>query len=428
MKHQSLANYLNRRYLLILALIIAAFTALISFMNWSGMDDTTEYYMFYEAEVLTEHYQPNQAIVEFDTGRKEYYWGKSNLPAHYLKLIEGEVVEPDEASLFFAEEQYIYILPFSLPAQNTVFYVIHIFNQDDYAKSNQSVRLSLSLLSFLLFVLLIFFVTRLNRKVTDQVSLFEQWMTKISEQSANAYPDLAIPEKIDFSELAQAANQLKGSLQSQYELRQIEKERVKREKDFLSSLSHELRTPISVIAAAIAVLKKRNQLSEKDAKVIDKLARANGNMKLMTGTLLQVWRKQKSANEPVNLVLSEQLAQLVEESEVYCSPLVKFHFDICSREPMLADLNLIELTLGNLLRNACQYTADNNVYLSVSQNSVTVSNAFEQDTQHKDLNYGFGFGLYLVETICKQQNWRFFIKKSQNRFVVKVEFNERGLC
>ncbi|WP_448547688.1 sensor histidine kinase [Thalassotalea fusca] len=424
MKHQSLAHYLNRRYLLILALIIAAFTALISFMNWSGMDDTTEYYMFYEAEVLTEHYQPNQTVVEFDSGRKEYYWGKNNLPARYIKLIEEDNIELDEASLFFVENQYIYILPFSLPALNTVFYVIHIFSQDDYAKSNQSVRLSLSFVSFLLFVLLIFLVTRLNRKVTDQINLFDRWMTKISEQSANAYPDTAIPEKINFRELVKAASRLKTSLQSQYELRQIESERVKREKDFLSSLSHELRTPISVIAAAIAVLKKRNQLSEKDAKVLDKLARANSNMKLMTGTLLQVWRKQKSANEPVNLVLSEQLAHLVEESEVYCSATVQFHLDICSHEPIQADISLIEITLGNLLRNACQYTADNNVHISVTQSTVTVSNAFEQEHQHIDLNYGFGFGLYLVETICKQQNWQFTVDKNKNRFVVEIEFSE----
>ena len=48
----SLHRYLNQRYLAILLLLITLFGALILFMRSSAMDDTTDYYMHYDAQVL----------------------------------------------------------------------------------------------------------------------------------------------------------------------------------------------------------------------------------------------------------------------------------------------------------------------------------------------------------------------------------------
>ena len=76
----SLHRYLNKRYLAILVLLIILFSALILFMRSSAMDDTTDYYMHYDAQVLSEYYQKTDDIAEFDQGRKEYHWGIKNLP------------------------------------------------------------------------------------------------------------------------------------------------------------------------------------------------------------------------------------------------------------------------------------------------------------------------------------------------------------
>ena len=424
MKKQPLARYLNYRYFVVFGLLISAFTSLITYMNLSGIDDTIEYYIFYEAEMLTEYYQPYDDIAEFHPGFKEYYWGEKQLPALYSRLLDKQQFPPDEMSFYVEQEQYIYALPFTLPEAGVTFYVLHIFPFDEYEENNLSQRVKLSYLAFAVFLLLLYLVYRLNRQVTEQVVLFDRWMSDISDQSSNAFPDKKIPTRIWFKELFDAASRLQNSLQNQYKLRQIEELRVKREKDFLSSLSHELRTPISVIAAAIAVLRKHSQLSDKDQKVLDKLARANGNMNLMTSTLLQVWRKQKSANNPVTLSLAKKLEELIQEREIYCSASIEFNLSIVSQARIKADVSLVEITLGNLIRNACQYTANDQVELTVEQNSVRVSNAFEQEFQHQGLNYGYGFGLYLVETICKQQDWQLKVETQQEQFVVEVVFNQ----
>ena len=71
----SLQSFLNQRYISICIAIFMPFLLLIGYMNYWGMDDTSDYYMKYEAQVLSEHYSPYSEIIEFDEGFKEYYWG-----------------------------------------------------------------------------------------------------------------------------------------------------------------------------------------------------------------------------------------------------------------------------------------------------------------------------------------------------------------
>jgi signal transduction histidine kinase len=73
------------------------------------------------------------------------------------------------------------------------------------------------------------------------------------------------------------------SITTQYQLQQY---LIEREKHFLSSLSHELRTPIAIISAAVTLLKNNDKLLPKDIENLDKLNNANLTMKQLSHTLL----------------------------------------------------------------------------------------------------------------------------------------------
>ena len=75
------------------------------------MDDTTEYYMFYEGEVLSEFYQPTDTIAEFDQDHKEYYWGDKVLAKRYKTLLKKSPLSNNELGLYHLDEQTIYSLP-----------------------------------------------------------------------------------------------------------------------------------------------------------------------------------------------------------------------------------------------------------------------------------------------------------------------------
>jgi len=424
---QSLDQYLNRRYLAIIILLVSVFTFLISYMHWSGMDDTTEYYMLYEAEVLTQHYQANEKILEFDAGYKEYYWGTASLPQAYRQLLKSRPGKPNRANLYLVDEQSVYILPYDLHAGELVFYVVHLFDADSYAINNQAFQnlvITISLAGLVLVILLILFW---NRNITRQISAFDAWVKKITRLSGDDMPRQGLPEQVAFKELVDTAASLNSSLKKQHQLQEKERQLVKREKEFLSSLSHELRTPIAVISAAIALLGRRGELSPKDSKIVQKLSKANTNMKLLTNTLLQVWRKQESKQSEQEVCLAELVELALEDSRVYCEQSVNFGLEVESREKITLDITLAQIVINNLLRNACQYSSESDISVVVDGQLVTIANSYDHQVLDSQLSeqYGFGFGLYLVETICQQQGWHFSLDAKNNSFSVRVGFDKR---
>ncbi len=422
--YQSLTQYLNQRYIIVLALVSALFITLIIVMNRLGMDDTSEYYMLYEAEVLTEYYQPYAQIIEFDPGKKEYYWGHSQLPEKYQMLIKDVEPVANKVSLYVTDINYIYLLPYKLLPEKLTFYVIHIFPVED-AYADHSLRQLLTLGGALFLVLVIYFVFCTNKQVTTQVLLLDNYMRAITLQSTEQSPDLELPEKLSFRELRAAAACLQQSMQAQHELRQKEQEFIVKEKAFLSTLSHELRTPISVISAAIALLKKRNQLTAQDVKVLEKLAKANNNIQLITETLLQLWRRQKSLNPPSEINVTTLLEQLINSCDADYSSNINFTVNGIENEVIVADRVLLELTLANLLRNACQYSIDANVSVTVNHNAILISNAINDDLPKDEINYGYGLGFYLVEAICQQQGWQLSVTRAEPYFNVALSFSSK---
>lgn len=425
MKLQSLSRFLTIRYSIIIGLLVIVFTSLVTVMNDSGIDDTVEYYIFYEAEALTGYYQPYDEVLEFHQGSKEYYWGKEQLPKVYRALF-GEHLPTDEMTMFKHERSYVYVLPFALPSVGIEFYVLHIFPFDEYEYSNSAFRTNLQIAAVNLAIILILLMIKFNRQISNQIREFDRWITKASAQDKNneqLFNKEPIPKSIEFRELNEAAQTLQTSMQSQEQIRQIEIQRVKQEKDFLSSLSHELRTPISVIAAAAALLQKRNELTEKDRDIVKKLVKANKNMGLMTKTLMQVWRKQSRETAAHSVFLADKIKSIASENVELFAQQVDFEFEIILREEQMLDITLVELTLGNLLRNASQYSADGKVTCLVDGNKVTVSNLYDSTQQHEESHYGYGFGLYLVSKICEQESWVLDVTTEHQMFSVSLVFN-----
>ncbi len=412
MRAQSLAAYLNRRYLLLMALLFLFAIAFMSLMNWSGMDDTTEYYMQYEAQVLSEFYPPYSSIDEFDLGKKEYYWGRKQLPRRYSELIKDQPAPVNQATLYITEQSYVYLLPYPLPDGDILFYVVHIFEQDTtfhpFAKNALIGGFSLS------FILLLLLVFSINHRATTVLQSFAGWMKKVSDNSATGQSDIAAPSELRFGELIQASEHI----QAWRQLVDSEQLRLKREQDFLASLSHELNTPLSVIRTAIALLKKQQTMSDKQRAIVDKIAKANDKMVSLSASLLQVWRRQPSHVAAEPLLVSELVSELIEHDLSHNEPL-RFHIKIRNEKTIVADRTLLTLALSNLLRNACQY-GENDIEVEIDVRCIRITNRCSQEVNEHTTDYGFGLGLYLVERLCEQQQWELVVQGQQGRFSVAL--------
>jgi len=420
----SLQEYLNRRYFAASGLLVLISISLISFMNYSGMDDTTEYYMLYEGEVLTEHYPAFADILESDPGVKEYYWGDDNLPSAYKDLIVEQTLVPNRAMLFSVEHGHLYVMPYVGESRDMPFYIIHWFPYDEFAVSNERLKLMISGFAILLLVFVMAFVSRSNRNVSHQLQEFDLWLKALGKRPLSELQSYPMSSNIRFSELIASGETVFVSLEKQHELQQKQAQMVQREKEFLASLSHELRTPIAVIAAAISLMKKRDKLSDKDKSVLEKLAKANGNMKLLTTTILQVWRKQESPTSNERIELAELMAVAIDDCKSYSRGELEFKVEINERLTISTDPTLVRIVFDNLLRNACQYADEDRVDIVLSGTKLKIENGHANNDRDEvdGLPYGYGFGLYLVETICRRHEWPITVSDQAAKFTVEISF------
>lgn len=435
MANISLRYYLTSRYTAIFILLILSFALSIIYLQFDDMDETSEYYMHYEATMLTSYYQPGDKIEEFDLGFKEYYWQLSSLPKKYQSLIADSPPEPNQLNLYQNDTHDIYVYPFQI--KNNEFIVIHLFSLGDYGDSFAYTRQFLLISSILLLLITLGAIAWFSRRAVTEINNFQLWLESLKNKNSEKE---VIPKTLKFTELQQVAATLINSRNSELALQKQDAERVTREKAFLSTLSHELRTPITIINAATTVLEKRGTLSDKDAKVLAKLTKANANMKKLTNTLLQLWRKQESNLAKEQVDLQQALTLAIENCKQTIDADITF---VINNEQIKRDNTqttieaysaLVDIALQNILRNACQYSVNNKVILSLDEHKVTVKNAIDRHPDEASPNniqpndaypeYGFGLGLYLVENICRLQHWHLAIDQSNTEFNVRVNFGD----
>ena len=459
---QSLHRFLNQRYLAILITLIVIFVTIVLFMRHSAMDDTTDYYMQYDAQVLSEHYDVSDKIMEFDVGIKEYYWGVSQLPQAYKQLLgitekklDGIKNEPvlandlspnkllNKTTVYQLKQHAIYILPYFSEDKNETFFVIHIFNQQHEAIFYQSWLNSFILLVALCLAFVIFYSLHTNKSITRQMSGFHDYINTMSQLDHTQLKQHKLPETIQFAELVNSATSLQISLVTQYELQHSEQALLIREKHFLTSLSHELRTPIAIISAALTLLNSSKNINAKDKSKLIKLNNAHLKMKQLTQTLLQLWRSEQRPNVASAKVNGQYqiankvflLDELIEQAVTSCQQQfsrknIQFVIEMDEHIRFYGQYELADILIHNLLRNACQYTADGKIKLVLKNKSLLVENsiadnaisAINDDTT--ELNYGYGLGLFLAEKICQQCHWSLELSSTDYFFRVKVRLNE----
>ena len=437
----SLRQYLNRRYLIVFSFITIIFSALLIYIHWWGMDETSKYYMAYEAQVLSDYYQPQDNIVEFDLGIKEYYWGREKLPRKYQQQLGDAPLQDNELIYYSSKNHAVYILPYFNQHKKKWFFVIHIIANGSSNFANLQIQNVLSIILLTMMLSVLFFMFRTNHSVARQLKDFHLWLHQVTDNS-ETLPE--IPKNIVFTELIDSANTLQTSLAEQRKLQQQALINVQREQHFLSTLSHELRTPIAIILAATTLIEKRNQLSDKDQAALAKLNKATQKMRQLTDTLLQLWRQQPSTEQASRFFLHSVVEQLIEEGQRHLKQhLPLFKTTVTDEKLIIARASLVEMVVSNLINNACQYNTAGDIAIAIDGLQLSIINQIDDNAsadnlgtqlqdntadsiekyQRSDDLYGFGLGLYLVETICRQQQWQFTTSIHKQQFKAQVIFS-----
>ncbi|HTE34743.1 MAG TPA: two-component regulator propeller domain-containing protein [Chryseolinea sp.] len=224
-------------------------------------------------------------------------------------------------------------------------------------------------------------------------------------------------------------------LQNQLKIATLEKEHaeeiVKTKQDFFTSISHELRTPISLIIPPIQQVLKRNNLDEENRSLIS-IAEKNSQRLLRLINQILDFRKLEHENQALKLIWFDLVP--------FCQELYSLFSDKAARNEIdfnfipkvntcniWADKEKVEIIIFNLLSNAFKFTPKNGkIALSIEidhkvgeahgsakisvidsgvgiaqEEHVRIFEQFYQSRQTNKIEDGSGIGLTLVSEYTK---------------------------
>lgn len=193
---------------------------------------------------------------------------------------------------------------------------------------------------------------------------------------------------------------------------------VKREQSLMGLASHELRTPIAVIAGALDVIEQRGGLKGSAQGPFLRIRRAVDEMAANIDVILKLTRRKSSADrqEPVGLV--ELLHGVKDDLARHsASAAGRLRLTVGAHPRVNADPTLVKMLLRNLIQNAIQHTPGS-VQVGITGDEVEIQDegpglpkaylAYLSDP-HSDAGELLslsGLGLFIVTLICERLSWR----------------------
>jgi signal transduction histidine kinase len=182
----------------------------------------------------------------------------------------------------------------------------------------------------------------------------------------------------------------------------------RREREFTAHASHELRTPVTVIKGAMEILKGRSE--EGQTAIRDPLARierAVTDIELLIDTFLMLARQRQTPKQDEPCDVQEIINRIVSTNQyLLATKPVEVEVRTEEAEPLQAPVSVVTIALGNLIRNAFQYTMDGKIEIIVFSDRVSIiDNGPGINASRKS----GGLGLTIVERLCEYMGWRFVI-------------------
>ncbi len=192
---------------------------------------------------------------------------------------------------------------------------------------------------------------------------------------------------------------------------------VKRDREFNSDVSHELRTPLAVIRGAVELLMTNPDLPDKTRQRLERIDRAALQCTDLTTALLMLSRNERGNGHTDLHKLCLALAE-ANRTQLGGKP-VQIIVEGTNDAFINAPEAVLSVAIGNLLGNACKYTAEGEVRVIVEADRVRIADTgpglsaedaarlFERGYRGSSAGgtTGGGIGLSIVRRLCELYGW-----------------------
>ena len=411
----------SRIFLIVLAGNLVALGVVLGAAWWSleGLEQTfidsermieLEYFAEYGDRSRPEHIQTAQMV-------SAYLPGKASSPDE-LPLLFRDIPVPFEGEVEVQGRDYI-IITHQFPEGAWYF----AQSMDSFEKQETHAVYLMVVLAVIIILLSLLLAWAASRLIAQPIVRICGDIESLPTDNLHA----CLMEDFPDIELNTIAHAINGQLQKSENL-------FLRERALVSMASHELRTPIAVIAGAVNVLESRNQLLPNDRITLGRISGACAGMSANIQALLDLVRRTRETPVLEAIDICILLANLQEEyGWEDATRSERLVITGCSRGKTIhSDPVLVKMLLHNLINNALSH-AQGKVRVSLTDHQIVISDeggesAIEQvgKAVPESFRKSTGMGMYIVNLICDALHWQHEITTNEKAGItVTIHFGSR---
>ena len=392
------------------AILLLGYSALLPFFFDRGLSTAAESLLELQARDYDHRRSIDPSAPLPVTSTLDAYVGAEHLPAHITEWFPAgthrnrHVQELELASDGVEDEDFVLFFPYDLADGQRLYLIQQVSSRarEDGRAVYPFNALIILVWSAGLGALVLVFVTTswVLRRTGKAMGRLSRWARTL----ASAPPGSTRPE-FGFRELNDVAEQLRAAFAAKAAA-------LSREQSFLRNASHELRTPIAIVQANVALIERSrggNGGGGDNWEAVTRIGRAGDSMQRLTETLLWLSREEAGNPPSVPVAVEAMVTELLDENAYLLEDkAVEVVFEPRGIE-MAAPATACRIVLGNLIRNAFQHSDGGVIAVEVRPDGFRIRNEVESGgSQRCDGREepSYGLGLVLVEKVVERMGWR----------------------
>ena len=203
---------------------------------------------------------------------------------------------------------------------------------------------------------------------------------------------------------------------------------VARERYFTSSASHELRTPITVIASSIELL-EQSDLSPADRILVDRVRRATLDMNATVEMFLCLARETDDGLDEEQFLVTPLVNRAIEQQRhLLNDKFVDVEIENLAQPRVCGHPQAFSIAVNNVVRNAFEHTLawQGPITILINEHDVLVTNKVSNsaDARHAPTENGYGLGLGIVQRLCERNGWSFSLHVDEVRVAARISWEQ----
>ena len=391
----SIKKYLLTRFSLFGILVVLIWGLILKSSYEFAQDDTTEHYLFYDAELADNQ----QLELPISDDFKLITRHKNDLPGWVIEKMDAQLLPHNQSHYFNIENEHIYVLSYIRTTDASPIYVLHYF-EDETSAFFSWLNVGISLLIAMLLIAI--FST--HRTLKTQIDTLHKFINPYFKRAQ---------EQLKFMEFQTFANTLTQS-------RQAEKEAQIQQRLVSAFLSHEVNTPITQINHALSRINQLDDIPLDALPVLDQLAKANTTLLETSRAILALQQIHNEELERLNVV--DEFKELANNSAFSDLTL---SLKTATSPKVMSHKYLLKLLFTQILKNALQHSQTNELgeqvlYVEVNDQGMQFSNVINSHSTH----LGHGLGMSLIQQICHKMDWCCLSKQEDGLFTLTINYTK----